>query len=272
MILSLNEEIAIALALPLLMVVTQAAHSLYRQLGRYARVRCIVRISRMIMSSEDPTDKEIRAMRWLFGLGTITDATMFISEHLYGRVHHRLMLITEVCEVDFLHFHNSELRDMTTFIEAYPYRAIQYISRLNSTLSWHEVAMMMQLLHRTGAPIAYTPLLTSGNRNLQLIGIYLCNLYTITDAEPHLQRLAESGDEEIAYMALLTLCSIHGDISSPQMGCAIAKLAMHQRRAFIRHAIQACYSLQSCALHLSTEERRLFLQQLNSYKCQIACN
>ena len=272
MTLSLNEEIAIALALPLLMVVTQVAHSLYKQLGRYARVRCIVRISHIIMADEDPTDREIKIMRWLFGLGTIAESTMFISEYIYGRAHHRLMLITEICELDFLHFHNSELHDIATFIEAYPERAIQYIARLNSTLSWHEVAMITQILRRTGAPIAYTPLLTSRNRNLQLISIYICNLFAITDAEPHLQRLAKSEDEEIAYMALLTLCSIHGDISSPQIGCVIAKLAAHQRKAFIRHAVQSCYSLRSCAPHLSTEEQRLFSQQLNSHKCQLACN
>ena len=272
MTISQTEEIAIALALPLLMVVTQAAHSLYRRLCDHIRVRCIVHISRLIMASEEPTDRDILSLRWRFTLETITDAARFISEHLYGSAHHRLMLITEVFEVDISPLHDSELRDTSTFIEAYPDQAIRYIARVSQSLSWYEVALLTQLMRHTGISIVYTPLLTSRNRNLQIIGVYLSELFTITDAEPHLQRLTSSDDNEVAYMALLTLCSIRGDISSPQVACAIERLAAYQRATFIRHAVQACYSPLSCATLLSPEEQRLFTQQLNSYKCQIRCN
>ena len=269
---SQTEEIAIALALPLLMMVTQVAHSLYRRLYGYIRARCIVRISRLIMEREEPSDKDILSLRRRFSPDTITDAARFISEHIYGNAHHRLMLITEVCEVELSPLKDSELCDLSTFIEAYPDRAIRYIARLSRPLSWYEVALLTQLLRRTGTSIVYTPLLTSQNRNLQIIGVYLSELFAITDAEPHLQQLSSSPDEEVAYMALLTLCSIRGDISSPQVACALMRLTPYQRTTFIRHAVQACYTPLSCATLLSTEEQRLFIQQLNSYKCQIKCN
>ncbi len=272
MILSLNEEIAIALTLPLLMVAAHIISYTYSLIRNSLRERCIARIVRMMIRNEEPTDKEIHALQWIFSHSTIAYAAGFISEHLYGNAIHRLRLITEVCEVDFSFAENSELNDISAFIEAYPDQAILYIARLNSPLTWHEVARLTQLLRRTGVSIAYTPLLISKNRNLQLIGIYLCQLFTIFDAEPHLQRLAISEDEEVAYMALLTLCSVRGDISSPQTGSSLARMMTHQRTAFVRHAVQACYSLQSSAPHLSAEERRLFRQQLNSYKSQIVCN
>jgi hypothetical protein len=270
--LSLNEETVLALATPLLIATVQVAAAAHRRLSRLLRVRCIARISRMIMAREEPTDREMRSLRWSFPLGTISESAKFIAEHIYGRARYRLTLIAEVCEVEHSSLHNSQLYDISRFIEAYPDHSVTYISRLNMSLSWYEAALITQLMCRTGAPVAYTPLLTSQNRNLQLIGIYLCVLFTSVDAEPYLQQLAESEDEDLAYMALLSLCSIRGDITSPQVGSCLLRCGSHLRLAFIRHSVQACYSLQSCAKHLSDEEQMLFMQQLSSYKCQIVCN
>lgn len=272
MTLSLNDEIAIALATPLLTIATQMTLSAHRYIGRHLRTRCIARISRMIVASEEPTDREIRTLRWLFPLGTIAQAARFISEHIYGIAHHRLALIAEVCEMEYSPLYNSQLYDIATFIEAYPDCSVKYIARLERSLSWYEAALFSQLMCRTGAAIAYTPLLTSQNRNLQLIGVYLCELFKIVDAEPYLQQIAESEDEDLAYMALLTLCSIRGDITTAQVSCALSRCSEYQRAAFVRHAVQACYSLQSCSAHLSDEEQALFTQHLSSYKCQIVCN
>ena len=272
MMLSLNEEIAIALAIPFLMVVAQISISIQQRVCHILRVRCIGRISRMIMSEEEPTDREILSLRRLFPRGVITDSVTFIAEYLYGKAHHRLALIIEVCKIECSLLRETQLQDISAFIEAYPDRAIQYVARIESSLSWYEIALLTQLMRRTGASITYTPLLKSQNRNLQLIGIYVCELFAISDAEPYLQQLVESEDEEVAYTALLTLCSIRADIASPRVSSALPHLADYQRTAFVRHAVQACYSLQSCTAHLSDEEQKLFLQLSNSYKCQIVCN
>jgi hypothetical protein len=306
----LNEEIILALALPLLAVATQTAVTARNRFYSYAKTQCVARIVRMIMAKVEPTDEEIRSLRWRFTLGTILDAAIFISEHIYGNALHRLTLIVEVCEADFHLLHsvnshwgrgkqmlaklscmthatavieyaekclNEKCRDThfyatAALISARPERAIRYIAQLEDALTWYEVALLTKLMRRASVPIAYTPLLTSQNRNLQLIGIYLCEHFSIVDAEPHLQRLAESEESDLAYPALLTLCSIRGNISSPQVGSTLARLAPHQRATFIRHAVQACYALNSCAKYLSREEQRLFRQQIDSYKCRIVCN
>ena len=306
----LNEEIVLAFALPILAVVTQSAISVRKRVGKYAKSQCIARIAQMIMTTEEPTDEEIRQLRLHFSLGTILDAVIFISEHIYGNALNRLSLVVEVCEVDYyllrrirreeVHrkallaklsrlthativaeyaevYLDNEHRStrfyaIAALVAAHPDRAIRYITKFDTALTWYEAALLTQLMRRTGAPIAYTPLLTSHNRNLQLIGIYLCDHFSIVDAESHLQLLAESNDSELSYMALLTLCSIRGDIASPYANSALLRLMPYQRMTFIRHAVQACYSLRSCAKLLSRQERAIFAQQIDSYKCRIVCN
>lgn len=266
------EEVMLALALPLLLVVAQGAHSASRQIYAYAKSRCVARIAAMMAMSEEPSEEEIYSLRIRFTRSIILDAVTYVSEHIYGSAVGRLLLIVEVCEVDYSPLCNSRLRETAALMEAYPDKALLYISRLDIPLSWHEVALLTQLMRRAGSPIAYTPLLLSQNRNLQLVGLYLCQHFSIVDAEPHLQRLVQAESEEVAYVALLSLCSIRGDLSTPQVGYALGQLSPPRRTLFIRHAVNACYSLSVCAKLLTREEKRLFVQRLNSYKCQIVCN
>lgn len=308
---SLNEEIVIALATPLLMVVAQLIHSTSRELYSRATARCIVQISNMIIATVEPNDEEILSVRRRYTKNTILDAVLFISEHIYGSATNRLSLIVEVCGLDcyilnlvkrnsgiervcalsklsrltpltmaieyvdiYIEDKHRDTRfySMATLIASRPERAIWYITQFDAPLTLHEVAILAHLMRRVGAPIAYTPLLTSQNRNLQLIGIYISNHFSIPDAEPHLQQLVESDECEIAYIALHTLCSIRGDISSQSVGYALRQLAPFQRATFIRHAVMKCYSLRPCAQFLSREEQTLFSQRISSYKCRISCN
>ena len=306
-----TEEIVVALASPLLMVVAQLTHSTYKKLYSYATTQCIVQISNIIMAKVEPDDEELHSIRRRFTKKVLLDAVLFISEHIYGTATNRIALIVEVCGLDYYILNqiegkrdteranllaklsrlapltvtveyaeiyiedgnrDSRFYSMVALVATRPERAVQYITRFNSPLTLHETAILANLIHRIGAPIAYTPLLTSQNRNLQLLGIYISNLFAIADAEPHLQQLIESDEREIAYIALLTLCSVRGDISSQNTGYALRRLLQFQRTTFIRHAVLECYSLHSCAQLLSTEEQTLFSQRLSSYKCRILCN
>ena len=306
----LNEELLLALALPLLVVVTQATMSVSRRLNSFAKARCIARIVRMIMAKEEPSDDEMRLLRLRFGVRIILEATIFISEHIYGNALCRLALLIEVCEIDRYILHKVQhsrgggdsllaklpyLTHASTAVEcaelyphreqyfacfqvavalivAHPERAIYYVSQLENRLTWCEVALLTQLMRRVGQPIAYTPLLTSQNRNLQLLGIYICSHFSAVDAEPHLQLLVESEDSEVSYMALLALCSIRGGLATTQVGNLLARLDTHHRSAFIRHAVLASHSPLSCANHLTRKEQMVFKQQIDSYKCRIVCN
>ncbi len=265
-------EATAVLALSLLIIVVYWVYVVRKYFVSYATTQCVAHISAMIVADEEPSDAEMRILRMRFTRGTICRALTFISEHTYGGVLNRLSAIVEVCEVDYTSKFYERFGEIATLVEAYPDRAIRYVTRLDRALSWYDVALLTQLMRRAGTPIAYTPLLISDNRNLQLIGLYLCEHFLIVDAEPHLQQLVGSEDSEISYIALLSLCSIRGDISTQQVGGAWERLQPNQRVAFLRHASQACYSLRSCANLLNKAECRLFSQRINSYKCQMVCN
>ncbi len=267
-----NGEAIIALALPLLVVVLYLVYVVRKMLLSYAMVQCVAHISEMIVAEEEPSDEEIRSLRIKFTKSIIRNAVTFVSESIYGKSLNRLLLIVEVCKVEYIPISHERFGEITTLIEAYPDQAIRYIARLDYRLSWYDVALLVQLMRRVGTPIAYTPLLTSQNCNLQLIGLYICEHFSIVDAESHLQRLACSEDSEISYISLLSLCSIRGNISTDEVGEALDRLLPYQRATFLRHAVQACYSLRSCAHRLNKAEYRLFSQRINSYKCHIVCN
>ena len=311
MMFSWNEALAFTLAIPLSFGAVQMGAVAYKWLRGYAIVRCIRRISSMIVAEEEPSDRDIRLLRRAFPMGVMLDAVIFVAEKIYGDAFNRLALIVEECELDYRLLcairrrggdarahHLSQLSSlnyatmfaesvdtyleeqprssrfyaMVALISARPSRAISYISQFDETLNLHEVAVIAQLMRRAGVAIAYTPLLLSPNQNLQLVGIYLCGHFSITDAEPHLQRLVESDNREVAYFALQTLCSIRGDISTPQVARALQRLLPYQRNAFILSAVQNCYSLRSCAHLLTRAERTIFSRRTDSYKCRIVCN
>jgi hypothetical protein len=157
-------------------------------------------------------------------------------------------------------------------VALHPERSICYIAKFSPLMTAYEVAMVTQLMRRVGAPMAYTPMLVSQSKNIQLVGICLVEQLLIVDAEAHLQRLAESETEEVAFAALHALCAIRGDISTLQVARAMKRFAPHHRASLLRHAVLSCYSLQSCAAAFNGEERNRFLQMSNSYKCSMLCN
>lgn len=309
--LSFEGSAALLAALPLSFMVAQAGGSAYRRMRAGAVARCVARISAMIMADEEPSDEDMRSLRSRYSVGVVLDSVLFVADKIYGDRLNRLVLIIEVCELDYyllglirrsrglqrvrnlsklslltnaamvVEYAEAYLEEehratrfyaIAALVSARPSRAIRYIERFDSALTLHEVALLVQLMRRAGVAIAYTPMLVSQNRNVRLVGIYLCEHFSITDAEPHLQRLAESKDREVAYMALQAICAIRGDISTVEVGEALQQFMPHQRAAFIMRAVQNCYSLRSCAHYLSPDEREMFSQRQNSYKCRIVCN
>ena len=311
MILSWSALATLVSALPLSFVVVESGRVAYRRARNFAVARCVAKISAMIVAEEDPDDMAMRSLRSRYSDGVVLDSVLFVAEKIYGTSLNRLMLIAEVCELDYhllglirrsrgvrrvrnlskipflmsatvvsecVEAYMAESRSdirfsiMAALVAARPERSMKYLAEFNGRLTLHEVAVILSLMRRAGTAIAYTPLLTSQNRNLQMVGVYLCHHFQFADAEPHLQRLVSSEDEDVAYMALQTLCAIRGDISTAQVGRALQRLMQHQRNAFILRAVHNCYSLRSCAHHLSHEERTLFSHRINSYKSRIVCN
>ena len=308
MITEWNEEVAIALALPLLMVVIQVVHTLGSHHRTLSTAQCVARITAMIVAREEPADEAIRRLRLRFSNRTILDSVILISHNIYGRAALRLSLIVEVCEIghylqnrlqskdvrkrtallaqltqlsnegaiiDCIDYGTTDIGTLNTaiaLIATKPERAIHHIANIKSALSLYDVALLSQMIYRADTPIAYTPLLCSENRNLQLVGIYLCELLSIADAEHHLQHLVGSADREISLTALGALCSLRGNLNTTQVEECVTNLAPPLRASFIRHAVGSCYSLRSCSHLLSSAEALQFSQRLDSYKSQILCS
>lgn len=259
-----DESLVVATLLPIVVVATGVGRAVALRRHSSQRGACVERIAEMMVASCEPNYRDIRLLRSLFSEQTIAEALRFLSAHIYGCALDRLQYLARYsCEEDYSCreelFCNYDL-------------SLQSVARLDRPLTIGEVARLTQQLRSVGASIAYTPLLVSQNRNLQFIGLYLCQLFSLTDVEPYLHRLAVSEDSEISYAALFALCSIRGDLTSSEMCQAVRRLAPHQRSAFLRHAVQSCYSLRSCAHLLSREERAEFARRVSSYKCRIVCN
>ena len=308
---AINDTVMVVAALPFVLVVAQVGGVAYKRLRGYAVARCVAKISAMIMAEEEPSDRAMRALLSHYSVGVVFDSALFVSERIYGDALNRLVLVAEVCGLhshllgsigrsrgmqrvrhlakipllangsmvaEYAEVYMDETCNETRFfammalISSRHDRTIRYITRYDAPLTLYQVALLTNVMRRAGVAMAYTPLLTSTNRNLQMIGIYLTHHFSIVDAEPHLQRLAESGDRDVSYMALLTICAIRGDISTPEVCEALQQLTLHQRNTFILRAVQNCYSLRSCAHHLSREECLTFAHRLKSYKCQLVCN
>ena len=311
MILSWDDVAVLISALPLSFVVVQVGSAAYRRLRSYAVARCVAKISEMIMAEEEPSDKAMRSLRRRYSVGVVLDSVLFVAAELYGGALNRLVLIIEVCGLDYYLLgvvresrgvrrvrnlskmslltnatlvaeyaeaymeegcDDTRFYAMAALIAARPERSMHYLAKFDSPLTLHGAAVIAHLMRRAGTAIAYTPLLSSSNRNLQMMGVCLTHHFALADVEPHLQRLLGSEDGEVAYMALHALCTIRGDISTSQVGQLLQQLAPHQRLAFILRAVHNCYSLRSCAHHLSCEEQESFSQRVNSYKCRIVCN
>ena len=141
-----DEELTISLILPLLAVAIYSVRMVRKRVVYYATSRCVEHISAMIVAKEEPSDEEIRSLRTKFTKGVIDDAVVYISDHISGRSLNRLSLIMEVCEVAYTSIFHKRFGEIATLIEAYPDRAIRYIARLDYSLSWYDVALLVQLM------------------------------------------------------------------------------------------------------------------------------
>lgn len=259
-----DEALVVASLLPVVMVAFEVCRAAIVRRRVRKMGECVERIAEMVAASCEPTYRDVCHLRSLFSERTIVEALRFLSVHIYGCALDRLQYLARYsCEGDY-----GCRKELLCNCDL----SLQAIARLDTPLTIGEVARVTLQLRSVGASIAYTPLLVSQNRNLQFVGLYLCQLFSLTDAEPHLHRLAASEDGEISYAALFALCSIRGDLTTAEVLRAVERLAPQHRSALVRHAVQSCYSLHSCAHLFNPKERAEFAQRVSSYKCRIVCN
>lgn len=294
---------------PCIILALQTATLLRTRHNSRRQARCVGDIISFICAPHEPHDDSIATLRHRYSQATLLRAILFVADNIYGDELYRLASIVEICGVDYRLIHTIQrhqgirraealkhlsllplsptIFDMaesyidrerhTSFyataalVASRPERAVRYIARLRHDLSLYEVAWLVELLRRQGS-IAYTPLLNSENHNLRLLGVYVVASLIAVDAEPALQRLLNDPKSHIALYSLYTLCSLQGDISSSNTKRLFRRVEPHHRKAFIRHAVQSCYSSLACSPLLNREEHTSLLGRINSYKCRIVCN
>ena len=297
------------IATPCILLLAQRVTHLRTRHRSRRQARCIEDIILLICAPREPHNEAIALLRHRYSYATLLNSILFVADNIYGDELYRLASIIEICKVDFrlirtirrhhgarraealrhlshlpltpAMFEVAELRidqeRHTSFyatailVASRPERAVRYITRLRHDLSLYEAAILAELLRRQGS-IAYTPLLNSENSNLRLLGLYVVASLTAVDAEPALQRLLTDPKSNIALISLYTLCYLRGNISSPNARRVFKGLEPHHRKAFIRHAVQSCYSSLACSALLNRDEHASLLGRINSYKCRIVCN
>lgn len=296
-------------ATPCIVLVAQTAVHLHNRRSDALRAKCIGDIISLICAPHELHDSDIEHLHRRYPYSVLRDATLFVADNIYGDELYRLSSIIEICGVDYhlirtlqryhgtrrakalkhlshlpltpaifevAESHIDEERHISFYataalIASRPEHAVRYITRLRYDLSLYEAAWLVELMRRRGS-IAYTPLLNSENRNLQLLGIYVVASLTAVDAEPTLQHLLSDTESRLALHSLYTLCALRGNITSGNAKRLFGVLEPHHRKAFIRHAVQSCYSSLACSALLDSDEQTSLLNRINSYKCRIVCN
>lgn len=253
-------NITLSLLTPITLIVATMIHHIRTRLTNHQQRRCIAHIGALIGRDHTPQKGEIAQLRRRYTSSTIQAAINTVIRSLRGAAVERAIVIGKGCNLQILPILHR------------PDHAIVYISKIGRQLSLCEIAHLTSMLVAYNAPLAYTPLLSSRNHNLRLIGLYLVYHFGFVDAERLVQHALQTKEPTISNVAAHTLCSICGNLHTHRVVSHFEHLSAHHRHALLRHAVQACYSPQSVAHLLSAREREEFEGRVSSYKCSILCS
>ena len=145
--------------------------------------------------------------------------------------------------------------------------AIRSIAMLEYTLSSYDIARIVALLRRGILPIAYEPLLASGNRNLRMLGLAIVRTFGIEIAERRLHDiiLTES-DNALVREAIYTLSSLSRPLHHARIREKVDQMTATERKSLCRHLSAEGYSLPAVRRLFSEEESNYAEILINSYK------
>ena len=252
-------SIFIALLTPATLAIASLTHHQHKRLQLRNRGRCVAHIAHLLSCRETPNEADIEVLRRRYSPSTLCHVLNFAIHTLRGDCIERIVFIGHECHLTI------------NPIIINPDHAVGYIAEIERPLSLCEVAEATSTLLASTCPIAYTPLLSSRNRNLQLMGLYLVYHFGFVDAEHLVRRALNSKEPTIANLALHTLCSICGNMRTPSVVAHFEQITPRYRRVIMRHAVQSCYSPSSVAHLFTQEEQREFMARISSYKCSILC-
>lgn len=123
-----------------------------------------------------------------------------------------------------------------------PASAPEWIGAFGLPFTECELSEIMLLLRRGMLPVAYEPLLRSGDPNRQRLGLRLVRQFSIGEAEPLLLRLTASGSPELRREALHTLCSLHRNLDRGEVRRCVERMPESHRHALLRCMVREGYA------------------------------
>lgn len=162
---------------------------------------------------------------------------------------------------------------LLSILAASPSTAISTIASLPYNLTSFDIARIIMLLRRGILPIAYEPLLTSENRNLQMLGLAIVRNFGIEIADKHLQNIIfSSTDYTITREALYTLSSLGRPLGRAKIRQRITSMPQHHRKELCRHLTHAGYSLAALRTLFDQSEMPYTESLIKSYKRSLECS
>lgn len=166
-------------------------------------------------------------------------------------------------------------RTMLVEIAAEPAAAVRILNDFPYPLTHFEMAELVSMLRRGLVPLAYAPLLSSNNRNLQMLGLGIIRIFGVTEAEyALLQIIADGGrgSEELRDEAVYILVSLHLPVSHSAVAETIRSMEESKRRALLRRLAAEGYSVEAL-MRLADRSEYMYVESLAaSYKRTLSCH
>lgn len=163
---------------------------------------------------------------------------------------------------------------LTAHISHSPETAIARIASHPYRLTPVNISEIITQLRRGGIPIAYEPMLESGNDNLMLLGLGVVRHYKITEALPVLYRLAVKAEGDILEAVLTTIALLHGTFSRAAVSEAVGRLPHGVRKKLYRFITLEGYSLPAlgavCSVERNSSLEGYLDEIVGSYKRKIS--
>lgn len=151
-------------------------------------------------------------------------------------------------------------------------RAIPIIASLHYRLTPFDVSRIVILLRRGLLPIAYEPLLSSKNTNMQMLGLAIVRNFGIDIAEHYLQGIiASSNDQTLTREALYTLSCLGRPLGRQKVRSRLEAMGLRERGELCRFLSVEGYSLPALRTLFSEREIQQAEILVKSYKRDLVC-
>lgn len=155
-------------------------------------------------------------------------------------------------------------------LAAQPEQTLRLVAEYDEPMRGAEIAEILHLLRRGALPIAYQPLLTASNENLNHIGLALVVQFGIEQAEPELLRLvARTG--RVGVRALYVLAALHCPMQRRVVILRIRRMSPAERRSLLRYMVSQEYTAEQLRSLFGAVESPYSERLVASYKRSLVC-